>query len=314
MRKILSFAFIMLVCSPVYAWHYQRCSNGYYTRINDYGVNDGCYYTYRCGCYYYYQAIPVNTTVNYNYNWKDDIVKALDRKNDNNQFLETLRESGLMTPQQSAAYNQNLNGISVLTQGLFGQGSTIYGSIPSSPQQIDWQSYQQNQLQFQNRALDAATASNNGVNINVKAANDLNTDLAKYQTAIDGIVKTAVATVTPKQLVTTTTVTSGSNGSYQQVPPQPNPGNTVSALALTRGEVVINNVCAKCHSGADPKGKNPFVDLLANMPGDDRDSLACSAMVHMNSKNPDVIMPPLSTGVKLTSDDKVGVFDFIRGN
>lgn len=296
-----------LICAIANAgWHYQS-SGSYYVRVNEYGQNDGCYYTYYCGRYYYAKAIPV--TVNYNKNWKDDLVNAIAQKADNEQFRAALSESGLIDKQTTTTYPQNLNGISVLTQGLFGQGSTTYGALANfQPQMIDWQAYQNSQLQFQNRAFDAAQASNNGVNINIKAANESNTDLAKFAAGVQGIVATATATVTPKQQVTQFSVNSGNP------PPAPVNVQTTSVLPKLKGEVLVNQVCAKCHSGAEPKGKEAFVDLVGNYNQADRLSLSCEALSRMTSDDPNKMMPPPSANVKFTSDQILSVYSFLKGD
>lgn len=288
-------------------WNWQA-SNGYFLRVNELGENDGWYY--RCVCGKYYQDHRYQAPLTYSKNWKEKLVDALSVKADNEQFRAALSESGLVDKQTTTAYPQNLNGISVLTQGLFGQGSTTYGSLANfQPQMIDWQAYQNNQLQFQNRALDAAQASNNGVNINIKAANDSNTDLAKFAAGVQGIVATATATVTPKQQVTQFSIGSNSGN----LPPAPVTTQSVAVLPKLKGEVLVNQVCAKCHSGAEPKGKEAFVDLVANYNQADRLSLSCEALNRMRSNDPNKVMPPPSEHVTFTPDQMLNVYDFLKG-
>lgn len=298
----LIFSLICAIANAGWTW---QPSNGYYLRVNEQGDNDGWCYRYYCGKYYYDHKCENKVT--YGKNWKEKLVDALNVKADNQQFIQAVRESGLVDNQTTTQYPQNLNGISVLTQGLFGQGSTTYGSLANfQPQMIDWQAYQNSQLQFQNRAIDAAQASNNGVNINIKAANDANTDLAKFAAGVQGIVATATATVNPKQQVTQFSIGANSGNPHPAI-------HSVAVLPKLKGEVLVNQVCSKCHSGVEPKGKEAFVDLVANYNQADRSTLACEALARMRSNDPDKVMPPPNTGVVFNAEQVLNVYDFLKG-
>lgn len=326
--KRLFIALALCLCSAAYGGDYgsnmQLQPNGYYLNVNALGQNDGWFWqrVRTCGCHYncycygarwtwvkVYQ-IPVEAgVVSYSKGWKDNLITAIDRKSDNQQFRAAVRESGLVDAEDYGGYGsyQYGQGFSIAKQG-YGYQSQPYA------QPLDIGALFNLEAQAVSRAQDYGGQASANLSSNVREA----TEIERIRAARDGMVEIMKAAQTNK--------TEYRQWHTQNGPPaypQPEQGGQYKAtgqggavIQAVRGETVAMSKCAKCHSGAEPKaGFDITPDGLAVLNQVDRADRGQMVYTRVRSKDPNKSMPPPNdeNHGTITAEELVALVAYVEG-
>lgn len=327
LRVIAAIAILFTNLRGVYAegWSYRVYSPGYYTYSN--GVtNDGYYYTYYCGKYARYSAIPQTTNitnVTYTNDWKNNLVKALDRAKDNEFFIKSVQASGLSisdnSPLLQASYGQY--GYAVKGQTVYQQGSTVYGIQAYAPDigRVSIDANLERMSRLAGRLGESTQFANAAFADRLGQVAEAQKEIAKVQEAGRVMVAAISASQTPKTITQTFQAEpaypspSRSNGRYQP-PSDPRNDNAQSGIttgsddsgrtiAVVRTQALYNVACNECHSGPKPKG-NLDLTNVTRWGLEQHRAYDYKIRDRVTTDDPEKVMPPSDSKHKrLTGDE-----------